>query len=206
MINWDSILKEIGVVGLIVGAITWLFKSLGETFLNRRFKYFEKELEAKSDSYRLGLDKDLEQYKKNLNLDLVKKERLHLKRSETLGELYKRLVDLDFSMADLTRVFQQVKENYEKEEADRIERVRTSYNDFLKYYQGHKIYFREETCKILDELVTNYFDVFWDYTYKTRTGVFDPQVAKKPYDKMQIDIPIVKKQIETDLRKFFGDD
>jgi hypothetical protein len=163
-------------------------------------------LEAKADNYRLTLDKDLEQYKKNLNLDLTKKERLHLKRSEILSDLYKKIVDLDFAMADLTRVFKTVKEDYEKEEAERIETVRLSYNDFLKYYQGHKFYFREETCKILDELVNNYFSVFWDYTYKKRTSVFDPEMAKRPYDKMQTDIPIVKKQIESDFRKYFGED
>ncbi|HND86135.1 MAG TPA: hypothetical protein PLU50_10020, partial [Pseudobdellovibrionaceae bacterium] len=120
--------------------------------------------------------------------------------------LYEKIVDLDFAMADLTRVFKEVKEDYKKEEAQRIETVRLSYNNFLKYYQGHKIYFQVATCKILDELVNNYFSVFWDYTYSARSGHFDPEIAKRPYDKMQTDIPIIKSQIEADFRKFFGED
>jgi hypothetical protein len=33
MIDWGNILKEIGIVGLITAAVTWLFKSLGENFI-----------------------------------------------------------------------------------------------------------------------------------------------------------------------------
>ena len=57
----------------------------------------------------MELDKKLETYKSELTLEQLKKERLDSRRSEILEELYKRIVDLDFAMQELTAVFKQVK-------------------------------------------------------------------------------------------------
>lgn len=206
MINWTEIIKELGIVGLVTSAIAWLFKTLSEYFISKRFKSFEKELDLKAEMYKAELDKDLESYKKDLNLDLTKRERLHQRRLDILGELYKLIVDLDFAMAELTAVFKRVVADFDAEEKVRIEKAGNAYNEFLKYYKGNKIYFRPETCKILDSLVAGYFDTLWDYTYKTRMGVPDVQLTKKAYEKMQTEIPKVKEQIEGDFRKYFGED
>ena len=206
MINWTEIIKELGVVGIVTSAIAWLFKTLSEYFISKRFTSFEKELDVKAEMYKAELDKDLESYKKDLNLDLTKRERLHQRRLDILGDLYKKIVDLDFAMVELTAIFKRVVSDFDKEETDRIEKAGNAYNEFLKYYKGHKIYFRPETCKFLDSLVAGYFDSLWDYTYKTRTGIPDAKLTKQAYDKLQIEIPKVKEQIEGDFRKYFGEE
>lgn len=205
MINWTEILKELGVVGLITSAIAWLFKTLSEHFMNKRFTSFEKELDLKADLYKAGLDKDLELYKKELNLDLTKRERLHEKRIEILGELYKRIVDLDFAMMELSTVLSSSVNDSDSEELVRIAKAANAYNEFLTYYKGNRIYFRQETCKMLDELVAEYFDTLWGFTNKTRAGIPDPQLTKNVYEKMKSEIPKVLEQIEVDFRKYFGE-
>jgi hypothetical protein len=206
MINWAEIIKELGIVGLITSAIGWLVKTLSEHVMNKSFKSFEKELAVKADIYKAELDKDLETFKKDLNFDLTKRERLHQRRLDILGELYKKIVDLDFAMLELTAIFKRVAKDFDEEEKKRIEKAGNAYNEFLQYYKVNKIYFRYETCKILDNLVAGYFDALWDYTFEKRMGTPDPELAKKAYEKMQTEVPKVKEQIESDFRKYFGED
>ncbi|MBX2917059.1 MAG: hypothetical protein KF856_17445 [Cyclobacteriaceae bacterium] len=200
--NWTDIIQNLGLFTIATGFISWLLKRLGEYFMDKRFKSFEAELQIKSEEYRLELDKRLETYKSDLSLQQLKKERLHNKRSEILEELYKRIVTLDFAMKELTAVFKQIKSDYDKEEQERINKSGNAYNEFLIYFKTHKLYFTEQTNKILDDLTAKYFDTLWDHTYEKRMRVSDPQVAKDAYKRMQEEIPKVLADIELDFKKY----
>ncbi|MFN5170719.1 MAG: hypothetical protein ACK5DD_13940 [Cyclobacteriaceae bacterium] len=103
--------------------------------MSKRFKSFEKELDLKADIYKTELDKDLELYKKDLNLDLTKREKLHERRLDILGELYTKLVDLDFAMMELVQIFKTVVDDFDDEERERIDKAGAAYNEFFKILQ-----------------------------------------------------------------------
>jgi len=199
--DWKEIIQNLGLFTIATGFISWLLKKLGEYFLDKRFKSFEMELQLKSDNYKLELDKGLETYKADLTLQHVKKERLHNKRSEILEELYKRIVDLDFAMRELTAVFKQVKSDYDAEERERIDKAGNAYNEFLKYSRVHKLYFNEETTKKLDNLTAKYFDTLWDYSDK-QLKLADRETMKNVYKNINEEIPKILADIDADFKKY----
>lgn len=206
MIDWTAILMNLGGFTLLISSITYLFKTLFENFLNRKFLHFEKELERKVDIYKIELDKDLESYKKDLNLKLIKNEKLHQKRLEVLEDFYKKIVELHSCMKDLTNLLKIVNQDFDKEEEERIKNTGNAYNSFLKYYQLHKIYFRPDTCQIIEKLNEGYRDTLWNYTRNSRNKkIYNYEIEEKLYLNMQTEIPKVKEQIEAEFRKYFGE-
>lgn len=204
IMSWNEIIQNLGLFTIASAFISWVIKKMGEHFLDRRFKSYEKELQIKSEEYKLELDKKLEQYKTELSFAQLKRERLHNKRSEILEQLYVRIVSLDFAMKELTAIFKQVESDFDKEEQERINKAGNAYNDFLKYYRIHKLYFSDSTTKILDDLTSKFFDSLWNYTVTKRTNITDPQMIKEAYKKMNEDIPKVLKDIEFDFKGYLS--
>lgn len=202
--NWENILQNLGIFGLFAGLLTWLIKSAIQNYINRSFKSYEKELEIKSEDYRLKLDKNLEEYKRDLQLYRQKQERLHVRRSQVLEEIYKRIVILDFAMQEMTNLFKQVMKDYEEEEKKRIEKAGNAYNNFLQYYKEHKIFFTNHTCEILDNLVKKFFDSLWDYSYYKGSTDLDLEKKKEAYQNIKSEIPKVKEEIEKEFRTYIG--
>lgn len=192
-----QILKDIGIFGIGATVIGLLVKY----FINKKFKSYEIELQTKSDEFKLGLEKNLESHKADLNLVSYKKEKLHFTRLEVISELFKRIVVLHSAMREMTAILKTEIKNYDKEEVERIERTRNSYNDFLTYYREHEIYFSDECCKLLDSLIHEYFDSLWDYTYEKRYGIKNPKRMTEVYKKVSDEIPNILGLLKSEFRK-----
>ncbi len=80
--NWESVLKEIGIVGVIAGLITWLIKQLGQSYIDKNLKAYEKQLDNQS-----------ERFKQELAFISQKASKLHDKRIERIEEIYSLLTD-----------------------------------------------------------------------------------------------------------------
>ena len=159
-------------------------------------------------------NKRLEEFKSTLSLLQSKQTSLHNKRLEIIEKLYNKLVELNNAMAILTHPLKQTSKDFEESEKELTETASSSYNSFNSFYQKNKIYFKENTNEIIDEILEGFHTAFWDYNqfnFYKQTGVTNQDEIIKSRKKMRDsyisvkdEIPKVRKKLEDEFRKLLG--
>tara|TARA_B110000046_G_C12799648_1_gene316643 strand:- start:88 stop:663 length:576 start_codon:yes stop_codon:yes gene_type:complete len=159
-------------------------------------------------------NKRLEEFKSTLSLLQSKQTSLHNKRLEIIEELYNKLVELNNAMAILTNPLKQTNKDFEEYEKELTENASSNYNSFNSFYQKNKIYFKENTNEIIDEILNGFHTAFWDYNqfnFYKQTGVTNQDDIIKSRKKMRDsyisvkdEIPKVRKKLEDEFRKLLG--
>lgn len=155
-------------------------------------------------------NKRLEEYKNTLSIIQSKQTSLHNKRSKIVEELYSKLVDLNNSMFILTNPVKQTEKDFKEYEAELTENASKSYNSLNIFFQKNRIYFNEKTCAIMDEILNEFHQAYWDYhehKFYEGTGVTDRETivdARKKmmdsYKAVKDEIPKIRKNLEEDFR------
>src|SRR5690554_66630 len=101
-------------------------------------------------------NKRLEEFKSTLSLIQSKQTVLHNKRLEIIEKLYGYIVDLNSSMYNLTNPVKQTEKDFKEFEKELTEKASECFNLFNSFYQKNKIYFNEQTCKIIDDLLKHF--------------------------------------------------
>ena len=202
--EWIKILETLGITTIFSTAATLLIGY----FISRKYLAYEKELENSSEQFKNQLYFSLETHKITLEELYYKSSKLHDKRLEIISNLYGVIVDLDMAMTSMTSLLKLVSGDKDKDDDDEKERIKNAgecYSKYQDYFSKNRIYFSLKTCELLDKLRVEYWDSFWDYTYKARFGggdfKFNYGLAKKASEKVQKDIPLVLEQLENDFRK-----
>ena len=58
--DWNKIITDIGIIGIISGLLVWLIKQLGQLFINRNLSLYKQELQNKSDLHKSELNQVFE--------------------------------------------------------------------------------------------------------------------------------------------------
>lgn len=192
------------------GLIVWLVQKTFESYMTKRFEVYKSELQLKSNEHKLTLDKDLKDYESKLNLFISKSNLLHQRRLDILSELYQKLVFLNRTMFEMTRL---VKFVYEGEDNDASENKRImdaglAYNDFSEYFDKNKIYFSTDICDLIVKLKKEFWESYNDYTFRSKFNMppsdMTYQQAKDAAKKIDDDVPKILEIIEEEFRKLVG--
>ncbi len=200
--NWESILKEIGVVGVLAGLLTWLIKQLGQNFIDKNLKAYEKKLDHQS-----------ELFKQELSFLSQKANRLHDKRIERIEEIYALLTDFHNDMQQLISwkiVTGMAKEEIEQQEIDNVNKANESGTKFLAYYTRNKLYFNDETCKLIEDIIKHlkgsHTDFTFKYIFQNIPAEMHYENVKNATEKIRETVPAIKVQLEANFRKIIGVD
>ena len=193
-----EILKDLGVFALISGCITILIRG----FIG---KYFDK----KTELYKSELQKDLQQYKNDLDIHLTKVSKFHEKRLDVISELYKKISTLRITLADLTSVLSVKLENPKKDKELKEQRkvnAGESYQKFLEFYGANRIFIPKVTCLKIDELQSQAWSVLFDYhfreiTYGNEFSEHSRKIIVEINERMREKIPAILNELEDDFRK-----
>lgn len=190
------------------GLIYWLLQTTINLYLNKRFESYKVELQTKSQEYKLGLDKTLEEHKSILNLSNLKQGKLHDLRLNIISDLYQKLVILNRNTREMTTPIKLVIEDSKKEEGERLYKTANSFNDFVKFYEERKIYFPADICKKLDELTHQFLEIFTGYSFEKESNeVFTMErhrKLKEISEKVRKEMPEILINIENDFRCLLG--
>lgn len=209
--EWHIIIKEISLIGIIAGLITWLIKELGKFYIGKRFKAYELELTDKYKDIDRQLSILIENHKKSLELLFYKASKLHDRRIEVIAELYEKLVTLELTTHEMTNQLKIVTNDIEKNiqiENVKIQLASDSYNNFYIFYSKHKIFFSAKTCELIDKIKDEFFESYTDYTrgkkYESDNYDLSFNLAKAASDKVRKVIPIIQENIENEFRSIIG--
>ena len=198
--NWQLILKDLGIFTITSGLITWLIKSLGENLINRNQKNYEQKLEHET-----------EQFKSQLNLLSEKANKLHDKRIDRIEELYSLLNNFHDDMQNIISwkvITNMTDQEVKDQEFDNVKKAESSGNKFLSYYSRHKLYFNLETCSLVDEIIKLLKETHSDFTFKYIFGHISAQLeyenVKKATERIREKVPALKVKLEDNFRKIIG--
>ena len=202
-----QLLSELGIFGMLVAGIAWVFRSLGKQYIDRRFAAYQNELDKTSQQYRLSLDRDLEKYRSELNLEYLKHSRIHERRLEVISQLYRLLVLMDKSMNQLTALIRVgTGEDWDDRRQREMEEAINAYNSFLDYFSENRILLSQETCSLIEELKEEYHKSYRLSTFNDRFKSFGDserafQMTDEAYDKIRDQVPPLRQKLEDEFRK-----
>ena len=211
--EWNELFKIIGITTgpqiILVIIIGFWGKKLIEYFFSKTIEVKKKELEQDLENHKqnleqenrnlqLGLDKNLETYKNKLEVlrleFQVQFAELHAKRSEIITKVYKYLTELNASMLTLTARIHPIVKDAEKEEQNRIEKANTAYDEFVKYYYPHKIFFPEFIAAKLDKIQSFVWDKSWDFNY-IKSQIGNDKLNKISWKAFSDDLKKISKEV-----------
>lgn len=185
----QEFLTYIGQTVIIIGAVNYLVKSLGEFNLEKKIKTYEKE----QDNHRALLENEF-----NLFLGKSSKQLL------TMKELYKKVATLRRKMSILILQVKFTKADFDAEEKKRISYVANAYNDFISYYAEDKLVLSKKMTINLDKLTKQYYSSFFKHSFgfqnKEHYYKGYTEGIKTTFNIMNNDIPPVLTTIEDEFR------
>lgn len=138
-VNVTQFLQNIGVFTIGAGLITVIARYAIK-------QYFDKELKG---------------YQSELDKEQVRFSDLHTTRAEVISEVYSRLIEFDEDVRVLTHPAIRRSELTREEE---IEHAGKSGEEFRRYCRKHMIYFSPETRETMEQIISQYQDIFHDYS------------------------------------------
>ncbi len=167
----------------LFGALAWLARSV--------IKYF--------------IDRDLEKFKSNLEKmafeHQIRFSTLHEKRAQIIAELHSRLYDFQWAVSAFLRDFHKNNEN------DKTKSVRELDNKsykFKDYFDKHRIYFTENICSTVDELVDILYSAYVPLEIRDRSDDKLKQVWGECADTVLKKYPAIRASLENDFRIILG--
>ena len=188
-----------------VAEITKIVKNI-ETDYNQKSANYSQKLNTELENHK---DK-LEKIRSNFQIEYTK---LHNDRADVVVELYKKLVRLNLAMKELMAKIKPIKESFEDEENIRIENAYSKYNEFILFALENRIFFSEETFKLIDDIRKAYHNITWDYTekYQYQNGGYSNEFmlelyeqARSASDRFEKEVPQLMTILENELQRLIG--
>jgi hypothetical protein len=216
--DWMTIFQNVGTFGIGTGILAILIKSLVVNSLNRDLEAYKSKLNSDLELHKTTLTKDIEEFKSSLQVAAIEHQvrfsKLHDKRAQVIQDLYGKLVILDTAMHSVLKRFQQVGETSLEEKVREYGRLHNELNEF---FLPNKIFFGNETCRIIDSLLLLSRDTYFDIT----TYPIDPSSVEyqsgprellserhtyweKARKVFETDICKLKEQLEAEFRVMLG--
>lgn len=204
--DWTSILENIGITGIIVGAISYLAKSITDNLFSKKLTEHQTDLEKQNHRY-------LERFKTSLQIEAKERElqfsKLHQKRAEVIENLYQLIVDASFFvksfLSPLTLPHEPNKEEKAKIAFEKLW-------EMTNYYDRNRIYFEKELCDVLDKFINDIREParkfksalrYEDSLYKELLLKLD-EIWDQSWDKFTQEVEPAKAELENEFRRILG--
>lgn len=200
---WETLFQSAANV-LIFGIAASFIKSIIDKSTNKKIESFKSDLEKELKLFQNKLELDLSEHRSHLEMLTFKNSKFHEKRLNILTELYAKLSDLNIYMHDLTAIFKTIKEDYQKEEFERMEKAKNAFNDFMFCFERNRIFIDETTCNLFQEIRSEYFGNLVKYNTTqilNKEGKYVYDLMKEIQKAMQSTIPKIREDLEKQIRR-----
>ncbi len=179
--DWELILKTLGVSGILVAGVILLGKALMGHLLSKDVESFKAELKISAFEHEIRFSK------------------LHDKVDSTIAKLYKKLARTTIALGNYVTGYVPAGSPSETERAKAVVDV---LNEFINYYEENKIYFNTNVCAKLEEFISKNKKVFYEFQYKNETNRTKEWI--RIAGEFEKDVQNAKLIIEEDFRKILG--
>lgn len=193
------LIEELGIFAVGATVVGWVTRK----FISQ---YFDKEL----SKYQAEIDKELSRYQTELEKEKLQFSELHNERAKITAELYEKFVLFEEDLRSLTHPMEQAGD---PPESDVYEDATKSGNEFLNFYMKNKIYFPEEICETIEDIIDESMEIH------NKKGLRMKKFAQFETDRESFekeiefwnrvaedDIPELKRELESHFRGLLGVD
>ena len=192
-------------VGAIAASITGLAAYLGRMVI----QYLSKREIEKS---KVQFQTQLEEFKNKLQIHSIQYSKLYDERAGIIKQLnshfndfYQKMLDLTLSIRNITGKSQV---QVEQEEIQRIIETGESGNEFLAFYESHRIFFSKDLCSKIDEVVkllkSSHSDISFPHTFGMPSSKMTIEMFRKAGEDVRGKGAELKEQIEDEFRSIIG--
>jgi len=203
---------EIPWVQILVAALTSSAFTTGAlgglAFLGRSIilRWLSKDLEKYKAELQAANDRELERLRTDLKLATFEHEtrfaELHKERAKVIVELYRRLMQIQYSLNSLAE--EKEIPIFEPEEVkDKEEIARESLIEFGKYFVDHRLYFTESLCGTIEKFRSQSGETWLELLIVNWSQY---EKMKSILDRLAKQIPSLRREIEKEFRKMLGVD
>ena len=154
-------------------------------------------------------DKQLRGFQSELDREQVRFSDLHTTRADVISEFYAKLTEFDQDMRSLV---DPMLSRGESSREEMIEQAGESGEAFRRYYLKHKIYFPQEVCNTMECLLSQYNNMFHEFSIK---NIHDPESSfyeegrattwLENWKKLtENEVPQLKVELEGEFRDLLG--
>ena len=195
--DWEFLTKQF----LTTGIFTFLVQLAINFIFNKKIETYKKEI-----------NKELENYKKELSIVINRDGSIYNKRIEVIDEFYEKVIKLNYSVLSLTSPIKPIVKDFDEEEKNRIDSNWGNFNELHKFYLIKKIYFPDNICVKVNEIIKISQEVQWHYSEPLRrknNGLEERQDSSYYKKSKEINKMITEKwkiiieELETEFRSFF---
>ena len=140
-----------------------------------------------------------------------KAHKLHDKRLDKIEKIYSLLTDFYNDMYNLTTwkiVTGMEPDQIKQQNFDITVKAEESGREFLAFYSRHKLYFNNETCSLIDEIISllkdSYSDFSFKYIFGSTSAEFEYERVQKATEQIRKKVPPVKTKLEKNFRDIIG--
>jgi len=129
----------------------------------------------------------------------IRFSKLHEKRAEIIAELYRRLNNFHWAVCAFLRDFHTTK-NDKKE----FKKLDDKSYEFTDYFHNHRIYFNENICSKINELVDALYSAYVPLESRDSNDKYLKEDWNNCAEIVQKQYPKIKESLESDFRKILG--
>jgi len=177
------IISSIGGSAVLFGAVAWFARSLIKNFIDRALEKFKSNLEKMAFEHQIRFST------------------LHEKRAQIIAELYGRLYEFHWAVCAFLRDFHKENEN---DKTQRVQELDNKSYEFKDYFDKHRIYFTENICSTVDELVNALYSAYVPLEERDSSDDNLKKVWRKCADTVQKQYPAIRASLESDFRNILG--
>lgn len=149
-----KLIEELGGIAIVVFALAWVLRKAIEAFLNAKLDQHKNELDKANLEFQHKLDQTALEHR-------VRFESLHTERADVIRNCYEKLMALDDHLGSTLSIFQPAGDPPLEE---KVRYVGEAFNELRGYFRPHRIYFDEETAKLMEEILKTVFSAYLDLT------------------------------------------
>jgi hypothetical protein len=190
------------------GLLIWLIQKLIEFFLNKRIEIYKLELQKQHDEHKQLYEREIKIFEYNMQLVLNNQSKLY---EEVILKIYpecfKKVTNLERSMRNLI-IMHQVIKDADEEEKERIIQAANTFNDFEEYFDENRIYFNDEICQLIVNLIEKCRIGYNTYSFRSVWNLPSNKDSYEEYKEaaklIEGEVPHIKKSIAENFRKIIS--
>jgi hypothetical protein len=133
----------------------------------------------------------------------VRFTRLHERRVEVVGDIYRNLVRAERAMGSWTRPLQMAGEpSWEEKGKDAVEAAAT----FVQHFEENRIWLEADLCAQVQKVASGLYVAYVDFTTYRREDYSDERLKawQKAWMSVSQEVPATREQIEDRVRELLG--
>ena len=196
IIDWGFLSKQFLTTGILVFFVQVVINFC----FNKKIEIFKSVINTK-----------LENHKKELNIIINRDSSMFEKRILIIDDLYSKIIKLKFSLLSLSSPLKIIVKDFDDEEKTRIDNLFKDFTDLQRFYLLKKIYFSDEVCLKIDEIIVIANKTQWHFSepFRMKNMGFENKnddfysKSKEIRDEIKTRLEPIQIELEKEFKLFF---